>query len=99
MFEDEARTIWDAYAADAGETSGRVSVQGFENVNLYLNVDGATDITTEMSPNSGEDWMEAGTTSFSGSGTDVVEIALQGTSLRITTSDAVTITAIVYLLR
>jgi len=86
-------------AADAEDISAGIEqvLKDYSRLTFYVHVDGAIDITVEMSPDGGTHWFEIPESplSYSDVADDVLEVGYDGDRLRITGSNTTATTFIV----
>jgi len=85
--------------ADAEDISAGIEqeLKDCSKLTFYVHVDGAIDITVEMSPDGGGHWFEIPESplSYGGAGDDVLEVGYSGDRLRITGSNTTATTFMV----
>lgn len=86
--------------ANSEDISGGVSTSlpDAEKHTLFIDVDGAVDVTVELSPDGGTNWFEPGgdsPLSYSGATTDVVLIEYVADSIRLTGDNTTAVSATV----
>ena len=92
--EIDTVTLWNNESTGAGGSATGV-IEGLDPATLYLSVSGATDITIELSPD-GTNYYVSGIQSYSGAATDVISVDGVAYSIKLTSSNNVTATAVVY---
>lgn len=87
-----SRDAGSALLADAANISTGVTAaaSASESTTLFLSVDGAVEVTVEVSPNGGETWftLPESPVKFGGTGDDAIQFRYDFDRLRLTSNDA-----------
>ncbi len=84
--------------ADAADISGdgvEARTSASESTTLFLSVEGAVDVTVEVSPDGGETWyvLPESPAAFDAAGDDAIKIAYDFNRIRLSASDGTAVTA------
>lgn len=91
--------LWKAFAETAGNTAEQKDMDVFDAFTLYLEANGATNVKVELSPETGDSptyfELEESPIALTTDDPKLVRVGFHARAIKLTTSGAVTITAIV----